>query len=274
LAALDWTEMSIDGSPHERAFLAELSGNQHLEAWQCARDLLERTGRWPILCCDDFRPRNYFSRRAYQNGPAMDDVSPAAIASAAESMEVWEFLDRLDPYPTSAAECLQLWKLEWSTLGLATEYLDTLWEDYGGDRLRCEHMLAERERALGVTDPQRGRQTCYSPDQPVLVLLPTNLGPHALAYMHFYGMRRGRPEGYVRLLQHWSERYGAELYAHYGTMLEFKVSRPPTDLETALELAREHELVAPCTLILPGIALRHYAEGLIDHPMWFLHERP
>jgi hypothetical protein len=39
-------------------------------------------------------------------------------------------------------------------------------------------------------------------------------------------------------------------------------------------LAYEHERVAPCTLMLPGIPLRHYAEGLIGHRTWFLHERP
>ncbi|WP_291467436.1 DUF4253 domain-containing protein [Acidovorax sp.] len=72
----------------------------------------------------------------------------------------------------------------------------------------------------------------------------------------------------------WRELHGAELWAHYGTMLEFAVGRPPRDFDTALALAREHDLAAPCTLALPGIALRHHALGLVGHGTWFLHERP
>ena len=81
-------------------------------------------------------------------------------------------------------------------------------------------------------------------------------------------------EGFIALLRRWRERNGAELFTHYGTMLEFEVSRPPADLDAALPLAHEHALAAPCTLALSGTPLRHHALGLVGHGEWFLHERP
>jgi hypothetical protein len=282
LAQLDWIEVPVAEPSGEVAWVARLRGERPIEDWQLARDHLPQTGRWPLLCTSwgatdaAELSREFFARRPYENGPTLDDVSPEAIIDAASSILLPDFLDSLRNQidPMSDEEQLRRWRQEWKQLDLATDELPAIWAAAGHDRLRCEHLLALREREWGVCDPESGRQSCFTPDHTLLVLLPTTQAADSLAYMHWFGMERGRPEGYVRLLQHWSERYGAELYAHYGTMLEFKVSRPPADLETALELAREHELVAPCTLILPGIALRHYAEGLIDHPIWFLHERP
>ncbi|MCU0756694.1 MAG: DUF4253 domain-containing protein [Xanthomonadales bacterium] len=282
LARLDWIEVPVPESSGEIAWVARLSGDRPIDDWQLARDRLKQTGRWPLLCTSwgaatdaAELSREFFARGPYEHGPVADDVSPPAIVDAAESLDPADFLASLtDSDPVDADARLQRWAHEWKQLNLATDELPSIWAACGHDRLRCEHQLALRERALGVSNPEYGRQSCFTPDHTLLVLLPTAQAADSLAYMHWYGMERGRPECYVRMLQHWSERYGAELYAHYGTMLEFKVSRPPADLDTALELAREHELVAPCTLILPGIALRHYAEGLIDHPVWFLHERP
>lgn len=282
LAQLDWIEVPVPESSGETAWVARLSGDRPIDDWQLARDRLPQTGRWPLLCTswgaatDAAKlSREFFARGPYQHGTAADAVSPRAIVDAAESLDPAEFLASLtDADPADADGLLQRWAHEWKQLDLATDELPSIWAACGHDRLRCERQLALRERALGVSNPEYGRQSCFTPDHTLLVLLPTAQAADSLAYIHWWGMGRGRPEGFVRMLQHWSARYGAELYAHYGTMLEFKVSRPPTDFEAALALAREHELVAPCTLILPGIALRHYAEGLIDHPIWFLHERP
>jgi len=57
-------------------------------------------------------------------------------------------------------------------------------------------------------------------------------------------------------------------------MLEFVVNRPPRSLDEAWALAREQELVAPCTTALPGITLREHARSLVDRDTWFIHERP
>ena len=54
-------------------------------------------------------------------------------------------------------------------------------------------------------------------------------------------------ERLIATLASWPDRYGAELVAHWGTMLHFVVTRPPNTLEDASNFALEHDLVAPGT---------------------------
>lgn len=278
LAELDWLKVDVVEST-EHAWVARLPSGSPIEVWRLARERVSATGRWPLLTTSWASAgdpaelsQNLFSRWGYQHGPVADDLSPAAIVAAAGSVDLKSFFAELRS-PATDEEWLDFIQSELLAAGVEAD-ATAIWADCGGDRFQFERALAERERALGLSDPERGRQSTFEPDETLLALLPTMDGAESLAYMHWYGMECQRPEAYVRLLQDWSERFGAELYAHYGTMLEFTVSRPPADLDTALALADEHERVAPCTLSLPGISLRHYAEGLIGHRTWFLHERP
>ena len=108
-----------------------------------------------------------------------------------------------------------------------------------------------------------------------VVLLPTPHSWEAPAYLSFFGAEGpGGAESLIALVRSWHERFGAELVAHFGTMLEFVVNRPPRSLDEAWALAREQELVAPCTTALPGITLREHARSLVDRDTWFIHERP
>jgi hypothetical protein len=53
-------------------------------------------------------------------------------------------------------------------------------------------------------------------------------GWQVAAYVSFFGAEvPGGAERLIAVLRSWHERYGAELVAHYGTMLEFVVRRPP-----------------------------------------------
>ncbi|MGE4073814.1 MAG: DUF4253 domain-containing protein, partial [Lysobacterales bacterium] len=281
LAGLDWFKVEVIESP-EHAWVARMSSDRPFESWRMARERISATGRWPLLTTawgttDDPEElsKAFFSRWSYEQGPAADDLSPAAIIAAARSIDLSSFFSGLNSVSVDS-EWLELVQSELGAVGihLSKVEVEAMWIDSGRDRIRFERALADKERAQGVSNPEHGRQPIFEPDEPLLVLLPTADGTESLAYMHWFGMEGQRPEAYVRLLKSWSERFGAEIYAHYGTMLEFTVSRPPTDFDTALALADEHERVAPCTLMLPGIPLRHYAEGLIGHQTWFLHERP
>lgn len=112
-----------------------------------------------------------------------------------------------------------------------------------------DRWLLDWELAIGgVNEPKNARFDWFEPDNAFLLLLPT--------------------------ASSWETRFGAELIAHYGTMLQCLVARPPRDAQDAWEVAREHDLAAECTLALPGTAVRHYAQGLVGHNRWFLHERP
>ena len=62
--------------------------------------------------------------------------------------------------------------------------------------------------------------------------------------------------------------------ANYGTMLQFTVANPPDDLDTAYQLAKEHETIATSTFAPAGIVRRHYAADLVGRTRWLLHDRP
>jgi hypothetical protein len=50
------------------------------------------------------------------------------------------------------------------------------------------------------------------------------------------------PEEHVAFLRRWSERYGLEMYALTGDVIECEIARPPADRKAALNLAREQYL--------------------------------
>lgn len=214
--------------------------------WRAARALVGHTGCWPLVTTlwsgFDNPPdvarlgEDLFMRFPYGGGAARDDITPRAFIAASQSVDVDGFLAELaaNAYPPTD----------------------------------------EPDAADDAPDPALYRQPPFDPDNAWLVLLPTPQGENALAYEHWYGLERGRVEGFIALLRRWREQFGAELFAHYGTMLEFVVAQPPQDVDAALPLAREHYLAAPCTLALSGTPLRHHALGLVGHGDWFLHERP
>lgn len=252
LQDLAWLQVPVLGGD-EHAWAAPIPVPDRRRLWQEACTLVVQTGRWPLVTTlwsgaagDAIDPaqldNDLFMRFPYEQGPTCDDITPRGLIAGSRAIDVDRFLSRLQGLddPLDDNDAAQAWKAE------------------------C-HTEAEADS---------GRQDTFDPDNAWLVLLPTRHSENALAYMHWYGMERGPADGFIALLRRWRERHGAELFAHYGTMLEFVVRQPPADLETALALAREHERAAPCTLALPGIPRGHYALGLVGHGDWFLHERP
>lgn len=104
-----------------------------------------------------------------------------------------------------------------------------------------------------------------------VLLLPTPRSWEVMAYLEFWGTATEVVAGLVR---HWVKQYGAELVAHFGTILQFAVTRPPSTLQQALRLAWEQETVAECTTITRGVSLLDHARVLVGRNQWLLHERP
>ena len=74
----------------------------------------------------------------------------------------------------------------------------------------------------------------------------------------------------IAVLRSWNERFGAELVANWGTVLQFVVDRPPVTTEQAWPLAVEHIAVAPETIRRAGIPLRHHVHALVGRKTWSL----
>lgn len=132
-----------------------------------------------------------------------------------------------------------------------------------------EHVISQRDSGYGQW---------YEPDsaETALVVLPLPDGPAAIRALSFYPTYDNPAwcDALGNDLDVWYRTYRAELIANYGTMLQFVVANPPEDLDTAYQLATEHDIVATATLPLPGIERRHYAADLIGRGRWHLHDRP
>lgn len=144
-----------------------------------------------------------------------------------------------------------------------------------------ERWLLDWEEAHATTPgPEMAEHNdWFEPDEGEahLLFLPTSSSAESLAYLEFWaedGVAGASTARLVAILRSWNERFGAELIAHWGTMLQFNVANPPDTLDAAWEIATEIDLIAPSTNELPGIVVRDAARTLWRRRTWFLHERP
>jgi hypothetical protein len=111
--------------------------------------------------------------------------------------------------------------------------------------------------------------------QPVHILLLPRPEPWcAAAYTGGYAWEYPHSDLRPALFRQWSKRYGAEPAANWDTMIQLVVTRPPTTIEDAFELARTMSLLWADTIGRPGITVRELAFDLIGRTRWFLHCRP
>ena len=253
-------------------------GEQVLPAWEAGRSVVHETGRWPALSPGYGAPRlNLRERRDRRlNDPAGRDAH-IELAARDAIREIRHARDKTwPPEPLEQRIDAHLRRTR-SLVGAApepTEVLSAL--PPGSTEIGLERWLLEWEDAQGTSVPaSRDRPSwMFWPDEPLL-FFPTDSGPETLAYHPpFQGVAGATVERVMTLLEWWEQRYGAELVANHGTIIDFIVLRPPRTLDESWEIAVQQELIAPDTLWLPGIPLREHARALINHPAWSIHERP
>jgi hypothetical protein len=269
-------------STDDVAFAVACEVSEVLSAWRSARDLVSRTGRWPVVAVAWNGLDELFIRFPFDNGSGAD-TSVAGIVSRADRLDPVDVLadlaaqdDRWDAY-----EYLEPFEIPNTEQAVgsspsAAEVRAALGP--APSRAELDSWLLEWEQSRGGTVASRtAHLEWFEPDGLALwlVLLPTTRSWEVPAYISFYGAEgEGGAERLVAVIRSWHGRYGAELVAHFGTMLEFSVGRPPLSLQEAWQLAREQELIAPCTTALQGVPLRQHARALVGRGTWFLHERP
>lgn len=234
----------------EAAFAIRIEPDEVLSAWRVARGLVGATGRWPVVVScigpldggdemawrDRVVTADLFSRTEFEGDPPGLDVSPAAVIDRSRSAAV-------DPF------------------------VDSLLADHPEEYLSAESTVPDEH--LG------GHLEWFEPEEATaIILLPRATSEAALAYIGFFGAWGDGAVAFVALARRWREMYGAELVAHYGTMLEFVVEHPPASFEQACTLAREQLAFALCTTYLPSLTLGDHARSLVGRDTWFLHQRP
>lgn len=290
-------------------FAVEIAEDDLKQCWQSASLLSERTNRWPVVAAtvghgkgrdwaSAVRAEDFFNRFEHANEPG-GETGSEAIRHEADAVDVPSFLLQLDVIRRQSEAELKALAQKYKNSGRFCSYLES---ELGGMRQELgaapsvetagaavgaentsnahviERYLMEWEIERGYRrDPETARMPWFDVGEHgylALLFLPTRCSWDALAYLHWFGVSRFRSADAIALGRSWRERFGAELVAHYGTMLQCVVSRPPVDLEAAWVLAREHDLLSPGTIAPSGTRLRHYARGLIGFERWFLHERP
>lgn len=229
----------------QAGFAVQIEAAELLPAWEIGRDLVEKSQRWPVVVASwtrgksswasAFESNNLFNRFPYSHGSKSLHMSPDAIIRRAGDVDAALVLDTL----------IQ------GNPNLVEEPDDELSTD-------GEHLKWFTPPGLPLA----------------LLFLPTASGSDALAYVHYYGATARDSANFVAILRRWRAHWGAELVAHYGTVLQFVVERPPRSFQAAYSLAREQIVVAPCTTALQGISVKAHAAALVGRATWFLHERP
>ena len=274
----------------ETAFAIDIRPAEIDSAGQTLRDLVDQTGRWPIVSSawgstSDSLDRRLaeedpFSRFFFKEAPGADDVSPRALIKKSKLVDPEQFVAQLDA--RSAIHMNDGWAADWleeeldtcmATIGRLPEQ-DELDDDIANPVLRVDRWIYEQLLNSGKPPENVVTQVeWYEPDNAYMMLLPVTCGWDALAYYHFFGAQEGS-EYYIAVGKRWEERFGAELVCHYGTMLQCRVLNPPTNPSDAWQLAREHDLLSSNTLGSTGTSVRDYARGLTSINRWFLHDRP
>jgi hypothetical protein len=280
----------------DRAFAIEVTGNG-LPLWTSMRKCLPQTGMWPVLYAFWGNPQNswedyvkaddIFQRQSYKwESPAEEDTAPEAIVARSEITSFEDLLENhANLYSHNLREdftyALEKTMQRFGSSPQAAEVDALIRTRRIDDYVQLEHWLLDWEvqhipRAQSIQPDTTDYIHWYEPhNQPqALILLPTKNCWEVLAYIHWYGAQTYGTETAIAMLRWWNEKYGAELVAHYGTMLNIQVTDRPANIEEAFRLAWEQEAFAPCTTALPGESLRDHARTLLTAGKWFLHERP
>jgi hypothetical protein len=272
------------------AFAVAIAPDEVVAGWTAARGLLEVSGRWPVATASwnlgPVDPAELFSRFPFE-ASSQHDAAPMAVVARAEAIDVAEHIaERLAVLRED--EPVDEWidhevGETYAKFGVApsVEQVRHAIADEGlQGRVDLDHWLfgwelANFEEPISLQPPDLGYQDWYQPSgqQSAIVFLPTPRPWETLSFMSWWASElAGGNEPLVGVLHDWYQRFGVELVAHWGTMLQIVVSRRPGDPEAAWSLALEHELIAPSTLHL--LPVREHARTLLQADRWLLHERP
>lgn len=280
-ASRTWETVPVLDSD-ETVLVASCCEGEAREFWATLRDLVQKTGRWPVVSeASSVDLEDLFSRFYFEEEPSAEDISPRGVAAHARTLSAVDTLVALDD--ESEIEWSELVDYELSATEQACGEVPAP-EVVAGACLDGKPLASswDLDRWLLAWELEQGasieqlaqRQDGFSEPSMIILLLPTSNSWEALGYLHWYGAGTVGSPACMALGYSWQKRWGAEIYAHFGTMFECVVSTPPKTLEEAWPLAREQHLLAPYSLHASGLPTRHLAAGLVNHDHWFFHERP
>jgi hypothetical protein len=215
-----------------------VSGRDALDAWRAARARTAKTGLWPVLLGSD---EDAASLRETLRRNCRDGADPRRELAKARDFDIRHYAARRR-----------------SELGL-----------------RKRQFAAERPLPPS-SEPKDG----FTIDEDILsgkplprvslALLPTREGWQAPVLLEFGGWNDNPPAAVHGAIQRdWSRRFGAEVVAVSGDVIETRVTRPPQTETEAIALAGEQYVYAPDIVQQGTDTVRALAAILHDGRSWY-----
>lgn len=265
---------------NEMSLAVQCDAEELWPAWLAARSVLEGSGRWPVLVAafgdDAGEPWVQALGDGDGDGEWREGRAVQVVADSA-GVDPWSVFTKY-----GVDEPMDEWELGWAQDAVIIPAdVDVLRASRATtrqlERLRLDRRVAASPRppaqielSPGITERER---VWFTPTRCpcAVVFLSTPTTWEAGARLSFFGaLDDERRAALVAAEREWSQRYGAELVASWGTMLQYRVTRRPTTVEQAWELAGQHLAVgSSIQQSQSDIAL-----ALLQSDYWFLHDRP
>ncbi|GLY32352.1 hypothetical protein Kisp02_57170 [Kineosporia sp. NBRC 101731] len=246
-----------------------------LTGWRAARGVMSLTGRRAVAV-DGEEDVNWFGE--------VDSAELAELETASRELDPWRERNRWrgaepeEPVDLDQVKSfLDFWPMgpEWDVEAAAREVLPGLpsvatseaLQRHLLDRITGDAPLATRFRS--ASSPQKPEALgWYVPQRAQFALLPTTSAWLSMAWLDYFGEENKAV--LAAALRQWHEKWGAEIVASWGTMMQFVATRRPEFGPDALNLAYQ-QLSLAGNIDISEIDLA----WILSHVnTWFLHERP
>ena len=261
---------AVQDGPGGTFVVPDIAPDGLLQAWRAARSAVPATGRSPVLITTDFADIEDEVSEGVDRAHLDDlDVTARTTDPWVPPRRVLEDDDPLateEDLPDHYLYGFPADLIEAVTADLSMPVPEQVLQRWIYDRLLAEPALAEPVRPS--IDRLIGTIGWFVPESVQLVLLPTEQPWLAPYWLPYYGSSDATWLSAVE--RYWHDRWGAEVVASWGTMLQFVVSRRPEPGDQAWELAGQLKRAGgslQMTRWMLALALPHTET-------WFLHDRP
>jgi hypothetical protein len=238
----DICETTRSFTEQDKIFCFSVPGDKAEEVWQHLRMQSAKSGHWPVILGseDDCEEQIYAVQHPEELG--------------------------FEPREALIAKGLQIDAKTWLANRLAAnpDFYETD-ENNNDNDLSPINAINKKYEFYSL----QALEQAYHPEVH-LALLPTTNSWEAPAYLYYGGWNEcPNPEEHVAMFKHWHEKYGAEVFALAGDVVELYVARPVTTPKAADELVKE-QFVYCTDIVHQGTNTLHgLAKEVLQSSGWF-----